>query len=53
MQLPVETSERKVTRKREYVSPALTTYGDIAKLTQGSLTVGNDAGTGMKNMACL
>ena len=53
MQLTDKTSERKVTRKQEYVSPSLTTYGGIAKLTQGSLTVGADGGVGMMNMQCL
>jgi hypothetical protein len=53
MQQTDKTSERKVTKKQEYVSPSLTTYGGIAKLTQGSFSVGADGGVGMMNKMCL
>jgi len=43
----------KVTLKH-YEPPRLVEYGSIAKLTQGSATVGNDGAIGgFKNMACL
>jgi len=40
--------------KRQYVTPRLTEYGSVAKLTQGTLTTQNDspAGTSWK-MSCL
>jgi hypothetical protein len=38
--------------KKPYTTPQLTEYGTIAKLTQGSATVGNDATNG-KNPQCL
>jgi hypothetical protein len=39
--------------QKPYEPPRLVEYGSIAKLTQGSATVGNDAGAGFRNMACL
>ena len=39
--------------QRRYEPPRLIEYGSIAKLTQGSATVGSDAGAGFKNMQCL
>jgi hypothetical protein len=40
--------------RRAYQSPALVEYGSVAKLTQGTLTVGADGpGGGMKNSMCL
>lgn len=41
------------TGQKPYEPPRLVEYGSISKLTQGSFTVGNDGGAGMKNMACL
>jgi hypothetical protein len=39
--------------QKPYEPPRLVEYGSIAKLTQGSFTVGGDAGGGFKNMQCL
>jgi hypothetical protein len=38
--------------RRPYHQPELIEYGSVAKLTQGTLSVGADAGPGMM-MACL
>jgi hypothetical protein len=38
---------------KAYETPRLVEYGSIAKLTQGSRTVLNDAGAGMVLMTCL
>jgi hypothetical protein len=38
---------------KPYEPPRLVEYGSITKLTQGSLTVGADAGAGMRNPSCL
>lgn len=40
--------------RRPYRKPRLTEYGSIAKLTQGTLTVGQDGPSGgFKNSRCL
>jgi hypothetical protein len=40
--------------RRPYRKPRLTEYGSIAKLTQGTLTVGGDGpGGGLKKSRCL
>jgi hypothetical protein len=40
-------------RRRPYRSPTLTSYGSVAKLTQGTLTAGNDGTMGGMMMTCL
>jgi hypothetical protein len=39
--------------QKRYEPPRLIEYGSIAKLTQGSATIGGDAAAGFKMMACL
>jgi hypothetical protein len=39
--------------RKPYEPPRLVEYGSIAKLTQGSATVGSDGGAGFMNMSCL
>jgi hypothetical protein len=39
--------------KKPYAAPRLIEYGTIAKLTQGTLTVGTDSGPQGKNSQCL
>ncbi len=39
--------------KKPYATPRLIEYGSIAKLTQGTLTVGADSGPQGKNSQCL
>jgi hypothetical protein len=41
------------TERRPYHSPTLTCYGSVAKLTQGTRTVGNDGAMGGMMMMCL
>jgi hypothetical protein len=49
-----EAMGEKRTARQAYRTPSLVEYGSVAKLTQGTLTVGNDGpGGGMMNMACL
>ena len=38
---------------KPYETPRLVEYGSIAKLTQGSRTITNDAGAGFVSMMCL
>jgi hypothetical protein len=40
-------------RRRPYRAPTLTCYGSVAKLTQGTRTVGNDGAMGGMMMMCL
>jgi hypothetical protein len=47
-------TNRPATPRHPYTKPELVEYGSVAKLTQGSLTVGNDGPLGgFKNMMCL
>ena len=39
--------------RKPYERPRLVEYGSIAKLTQGSRTILNDGGAGMRFMICL
>lgn len=39
--------------RKPYEAPRLVEYGSIAKLTQGSRTILNDGGAGMRFMICL
>jgi len=39
--------------RKPYEKPELIEYGSIAKLTQGTATIVNDAGGGMRFMMCL
>lgn len=39
--------------RKPYEPPRLVEYGSITKLTQGTLTILNDAGGGMRFMVCL
>ena len=44
----------RVERRRPYRRPALIEYGSVARLTQGTATVGNDGpGNTMRQMQCL
>ena len=50
---PMKRAEEKQIMKKLYVSPKLVEYGSVVKLTQGTLTVGDESGGGMKNSPCL
>jgi hypothetical protein len=51
---PREASDAgKGRRRRPYRSPTLISYGSVAKLTQGTLTAGNDGAMGGMMMTCL
>ena len=39
--------------RKPYLRPVLTEYGSVAKLTQGSLTQGNDGPMGKTRNPCL
>lgn len=39
--------------RKPYQRPVLTEYGSVAKLTQGTFTVGNDGPQGMTRNPCL
>ena len=41
------------TPRKPYEKPELVEYGSITKLTQGTATIVNDAGGGMRFMICL
>jgi hypothetical protein len=50
---PREAGDAGKERRRPYRSPTLTCYGSVAKLTQGTRTVGNDGAMGGMMMMCL
>ncbi len=48
-----EQVPKKRSDKKPYATPRLIEYGSIAKLTQGTLTVGADSGPQGMNSQCL
>jgi hypothetical protein len=51
--MPSDAGDVATERRRPYRSPALTCYGSVAKLTQGTRTVNNDGAMGGMMMMCL
>ena len=49
----MKRADEKQIMKKLYVSPKLVEYGSVVKLTQGTLTVGDESGGGMKRSQCL